>query len=489
MALAACVCSTWWGCDAGGRRARIEAASGEPLPSPVRPTGLMSLTARMPPHANPLVLEHRSLDGKPSRPWSLRKTLGVGAGLLLLGPLLVLGLVVYLVALLGKLDIANESDWPALWALLGALADRVWQSAASAPWYRWIEPIGWLLALPAVLLLYRSIGQSRLHFEDDEVRMVSGLPAWLDVGPWGSWSMPYKEITSVDLVNYRAGHSYGPRPLHMAALQFNNRVGKAARRLAVAPWHRLGEGMRPKLESTATWLGVSLGTWKSEQDQQTLQNAYNRMPLVLALRQRGVAVPVLAQGRGSGGDDLFENPRMKALILLAFALAPTYFAGAFLLREYWVVAPPFGFWIALGLCTGIASALWVRGAAPAHHASSLQPPDAPGSSTVLANQLIVSMLFGLSAMGAAMAGVPLVSQWLFPAEDAVFVVRKDSTLDPVEAARGLPSFLPEQSIDFWRSRKPGTQYTLLMRKLPWGYWQYGVDTFRPEIEAFECPTA
>ena len=440
-------------------------------------------------HASPLVLEYRGLDGKPIQPWSVRKTIWVVVGLLLLAAVFALGLVVFLVAVIGKLDLANESDWPPLWALLGKLADRAWQGVAGAPWYRWIEPIGGLLALPPVLLMQRSLGRRRLHIGDDEMRMVSGLPVWLEIGSWGSWTMPYKDIASVDLVNYRAGRTYGPRPLQRAALEFNNREGKANRRLLVAQWHRPGEGVRPQLESSATWLGMQLGTWKSQEDQQTLRRAYDALPLVAALRQRGVAVPALAQGKGAGGDDLFENPRMKVLILTAIALAPMYFAGAFLLREYWVVSPPSGFWAALGLISAVAGGLWLRGTAPDPHASpGLLPPHPPDSRAPLANQLIVSMLFGLSAAGAAIAGVPLVNQWLFAAADVVFMVRSDAVLEPVAAASGLPNFRPEQSIDFWISRKPGTQYTLHMRKLPWGYWQYGVDAFRPEIEAFEYPS-
>lgn len=439
-------------------------------------------------HARPLVLEYRALDGKPSQPWPLRKTVWVAVGLLLLAALLPLGVVVYVVIVAGKLDLAIASNWPLLWKLLGTLADAALHRIAEAPGYTWIEPIGWLLALPVVLLIQFAPSRQRLHIGDDAVRLVRGLPTWLDTGSWGSWTMPYKDIASVDLVNYRAGSSYGPRPLHRAALQFNSREGKVVRRLPVVPWYRPDEGVRPKLESTATWLGLSLGTWNSEQDRQTLQNAYDTLPLVMALRQRGVAVPALAQGKGSGGDDLFENPRMKALILTALALAPAYFAGAFLLREYWIDSPPIGLWAVLGLCIAMASAVWMRGAASGRRAwPGEQPPTMPDPRGALANQLIVSALFGLSATGAAVAGIPFVNQWLFPAEDVIFVLRPGATLEPVVAAGGLPTFRPEQSIDFWVSRKPGTQYTLRMRRLPWGYWQYGVDAFMPEIEAFEYP--
>ena len=443
----------------------------------------------MSPRTGTLVLEYRGPDGKPIQSWSARKAVAIGAGLLLLAVLIAVGNAVFLAAVIGNLDFANQSHWPALWALLGKLADRLWQVVAEAPWYRWIEPIVWALVLLAVPLVFRSMAQRRLLIGDDEVRLVSSLPPWLDKGAWGSWTLAYKDITSVDLVNYRAGRAYGPRPLQRAALQFNDQQGKAIRRLVVVPWHVPGEAVRPRLASTATWLGVQLGSWNSEEDQQTLGRAYDALPLVMGLRQRGVPVPALAQGIGAGGDDLFENPRMKVLILTAIALAPMYFAGAFLLREYWVVSPPSGFWAALGLISAVAGGLWLRGTAPDPHASpGLLPPHPPDSRAPLANQLIVSMLFGLSAAGAAIAGVPLVNQWLFAAADVVFMVRSDAVLEPVAAASGLPHFRPEQSIDFWISRKPGTQYTLHMRKLPWGYWQYGVDAFRPEIEAFEYPS-
>lgn len=464
----------------------MEAIQAEPVPyCPSASQGRLVLTTCMSPHASQLVLEYRGPDGKPDQPWSVRRTVRVGAGLLLLAALIALGITVFMIAVIGQLDLANENDWPALQVFLGKLADRIWQGAAEAPWYRWIEPIGWALALPAVLTLYRSMAQRRLYLCDDGLRIASGLPAWLDVGAWGSWALPYKDIASIDLVNYRAGRNYGPRPLQRATLQFNNRDGKAIRRLAVMPWHRPGDGVRPKVESSATWLGVQLGSWKSEEDQQTLRRAYDALPLIVGLRQRGVAVPALAKGIGAGGDDLFENPRMKALILTALALAPAYFAGALLLREYWVVTPPIGCWAALGLFAAIAGAIWMRGAAPAPPAvSAARPLHSPSP---WANPLIVSMLFGLSAASAAFAAVPLVSQWLFAAEDAVFVLRPGAVLEPVASAGGLPSFRPAQSIDFWISRKPGSQYTLQMRRLPWGYWQYGVDAFRPEIEAFEYP--
>jgi hypothetical protein len=428
-------------------------------------------------HASPLVLEYRGLDGKPMPAWSARKTIGVAAGTLLLCALIPLGAAVYMAAVLGKIDLASANEWPRLWALLGTLADAAWKGMAAAPWTSWVEPIGWLLALPAVLLMFRAQRQRRLHIGDDALRLVSGLPSWLDKGPWGRWTLPYNAIASVDLVNYRAGRGGGPRPLQRAALQFTDHEGKALRRLQLAAWYWPDEPQRPKLESSANWLGLQVGTWKSEQDQQTLARAYDALPLVLALRQRGVPVPALAQGRGASGDDLFENPRMKLLILSAFALAPIYFAGAFLLREYWVASPPIGFWLALGLIAALAGGGWMRGAA--RHS--------PDSGAAWANRWIVSMLFGLSVVGAAIAAVPLFNQWLFPAEDAVFSVRSDAVLEPVVAAAGWPTFRPAQSIDFWASRKPGTHYTLRVRKLPWGHWQYGVDAFRPEIEAFEHP--
>lgn len=451
----------------------------------------------MPQHASPLVLEYRSLDGKPMQPWSARKTVCVAIGALLLCALIPLGVAVYLATVMGKFDLADASDWPRLWALLGRLADAMWQGMAAASWTRWIEPIGWLLALPAVPLLLRAQRQRRLHIGEHELHLTSGLPRWLDKGSWGSWTLPYKTIASVDLVGYRTGRSYGPRPLQMAALQFYDHAGIVLRRLQLAPWHRLDEPMRPRLESSATWLGVQLGTWSSEQDQQTLARAYDALPLVQALRQRGLAVPALAQGKGSAGDDLFENPRMKTLILLAFAMAPIYFAGAFLLREYWVVSPPVGLWLAIGLLAAIAGGLWMRGTAQDPRAMlgllPVQPDDSAAArhssdrGAAMASQLIVSMLFGLSTVGAAIPAVPFVNQWLFAAEDVVFVVRPGAALEPFMPTNDLPSFRPAQSVDFWISRKPGTHYTLRMRKLPWGYWQYGVDAFRTEIEAFEDP--
>lgn len=448
----------------------------------------------MSPQASPPVLEFRSLDGEPVRPWSVRKTFGVVLGWFLLGAGVLFGALVYLAAVFGKVELANPDEWPRLWDLLEKLADAGWHGVAAAHWTSWIEPLIGLVAVPILLQLLLAQRRRRLHIGDVELRLVSGLPSWLDKGAWGSWTMAYSDIGVVDLVNYRAGRAYGPRPLQTVALEFKNDKGQVLRRLQVAPWYWPDEPARPKLESNTTWLGLQVGTWNSSQDQHMLTQAYEDLPLVQSLRQRGVRVPLLASGRGADGDNLFENPRMKAVIVAALALAPVYFAGAFLLREYWVVSPPAGFWLALGLFAAVAGGLWMRGQA----ADDLWPPQLPGSTAarsaptsraILANQLIVSMLFGLSATGAAMAGVPLVNQWLFPAEDAVFVVRDDATLEPAEAARGLPSFRSKQSTDFWSSRKPGTQYTLLMRKLPWGYWQYGVDAFRPEIEAFEYPAA
>lgn len=439
----------------------------------------------MSPRTGTLALEYCGPDGKPIQSWSARKAVAIGAGLLLLAVLIAVGIVVFLAAVIGNLDFANQSHWPALWALLGKLADRLWQVVAEAPWYRWIEPIVWALVLPAVPLVFRSMAQRRLLVGDDEVRLVSGLPPWLDKGAWGSWTLAYKDITSVDLVNYRAGRAYGPRPLQRAALQFNDQQGKAIRRVVVVPWHVPGGAVRPRLASTATWLGVQLGSWNSEEDQQTLGRAYDALPLVMGLRQRGVRVPALAQGIGAGGDDLFENPRMKVLILTSLALAPAYFAGAILLREYWVVAPAFGFWAALGVLAAVAGLAWMRGAAPPLRARPA--PRSPSSLELWTNPLIVSMLFGLSATGAAIAAVPLVNQWLFAVEDAVYVIRPGAVLEPVVSPNTLPSFRPAQSIDFWNSRKLGAQYTLQMRRLPWGYWQYGVEAFRPEIEAFEDP--
>jgi hypothetical protein len=358
---------------------------------------------------------------------------------------------------------------------------------AAAAWTSWIEPIGWLLALACLPMPLHLQGRSRLHIDEHRLRFVSGFPAWLDKGAWRSWTLAFSDVARVDLVGPGGGRAYGPQPLLQVALQFVGHDGRPLHRLRLAQWHLAGEAVRPRLKSSTTWLGVQLGTWASDEDKRSLARAYDALPVVQGLRRRGIAAPAWGDARGTPGDDLFDNPSMKALILLSFALAPLYFVGAFLLREYWVVAPPWEFWLLLGLIAALSGALWMRGARSSPDTVSHRSPPPMDARAVAANQTIVAGLFGLAVVGAAMAALPLVDQWLFPAADVVYVVRPDATLEPVVAADGLPTFRPRQSIDFWASRKPGAHYTLRMRKLPWGYWQYGVDAFRPEIEAFEDP--
>ena len=63
--------------------------------------------------------------------------------------------------------------------------------------------------------------------------------------------------------------------------------------------------------------------------------------------------------------------------------------------------------------------------------------------------------------------------------------RAAELLERVHAEGAAPSFKPSESFDFWISRKQGALYTLQMRQLPLGYWQYGVELFRSEIDLFE----
>lgn len=363
--------------------------------------------------------------------------------------------------------------------------DRI-TSASLRDYVTRLAPLGLLAVQWSILSLPQ---RQRLIFGTSTLSLDRGLPRWLAIGPISSlrgWSMPYAAITSVRL------EAIGPQvgvlsPEQSVSLLIDRTEGESPRRLDLSHWFHPGDPPRKRKQSTTSGFEqIRNGQWSSEEDQKILQQIFDKLPLVHELRSRGVALPDFEQrALASSQEDIWGDIRLRQLVIGFFVSGLVFLLSPMLLQEYWVVAPPFWIWPSIGVASVIFAFLWARHPTPAGKRQASLPARraaVPKTGT----RVVLALLFGLSAGAAAYPGLMWLNCLAGRTEDVRYYLDERRMLVPAGTSMNadLPAFSPQQSIAFWASRQPGSEFTLQMRKGLFGRWQYGVELIRAEIEAF-----
>jgi hypothetical protein len=189
-----------------------------------------------------------------------------------------------------------------------------------------------LLTLPFILVLASRLMQKfRLFIDDERIGVKSNLPL---IAKWIDWSLPLSDFNQ-GIVRFTvlAWVSRGSLPL----VAFNWRSIWRRHVVRVSEWEQLdsyGEPVRPVGE-TSSFFQVPKGffSWSQPKSPEVLQKQFESVPLIQALRQRGVNVPPLsAITRQAFGADLFSNKRLKqgvySMIAVSFAATALHFFAA-----------------------------------------------------------------------------------------------------------------------------------------------------------------
>ena len=382
------------------------------------------------------------------------------------------------------------------WQLWGSFASEpafaekwkklTWQSLATAlTKHDGLPLMQLLISIIAPALLYwgqRRLRGSSLILSNSQLTHHSGLPPWLGNLMKQNWSLSLDDLRSGRLAFTLSGPARANASLALYALSWKAVPGKIAfnaltrqQQLAPASWFLPNQKAREPIGLPTEHLWFSLNPWATPEGQAALQSAFDRLPMVAALRAQGVPVPAFPTAKGmstGGGVDLMAYPRMKAVVLGFFGLLVSAGLAYHLLRhQHYFDSPPFWAWAAFGACCTLGVWQWL---------AAEQVPDEP---SLKPTQGLVAVLFGVAAALLAPSGLLGLNQLTNPAK-TIFVTVKVSPLLLQPDEPGVPAFTPAQALEFWASQSTAPARQIAVRKGLFGTWQYDSEPLEEEVHAF-----
>ncbi|MDQ3058872.1 MAG: hypothetical protein M3R45_05035 [Pseudomonadota bacterium] len=320
---------------------------------------------------------------------------------------------------------------------------------------------------------------SRLFLDGSTLRHRSGLPLWLGNLLGQNWALSLDDFRSGRLVFTPSSLAQGYSPLARYALRWKDAQGKIHGLLVPVSWFLPGQAAREpiKMPQGLLWHTSPLNPLSSPKVQAVLQDAFDQLPLVAALRAQGVALPALSSfkpaGLGENGFDLMTYPRMKAVVLGFFGLlVGAALAYHFMRHQHYFDNPPLGAWVAFGACCALATWAWLAA-----------EQQAPGEPSLKPTQCVLALLPGLAAALLAPSALLALNLALTPAQSVAVTVRHAPLrLQPEDAS--IPAFAPQQALDFWASLPAGTRRQMTVRQGLFGTWQYDSEPLQEEVYAF-----
>lgn len=329
---------------------------------------------------------------------------------------------------------------------------------------------------------------NRLYLSHATLRQRSGLPLWLGNLLRQNWTLSLDEFRSgravFTLTNQiqQAGLAQAPSPLAMHVLRWKAANATMPRimpppQLLPASWFLIGQEARKPLKAPPLNWRHSLNPWATPEGQAALQNAFDQLPLVAALRMQGVPLPPVSNARlfglGEGGLDLMAYPRMKAVVLGFFGLLTSAaLAFHFTRHQHYFEPPPLLVWVAVGACCALVAWGW--------QAAEQQ---APGEPSLKPTQGILAALLGVGAAFFAPFALLGASQAFTAAQDiSVTVSHFPLQLQPED--KRIPAFSPEVALEFWSSLPANTRRQMTVHQGLFDTWQYDSAPLQDEVEAF-----
>lgn len=359
----------------------------------------------------------------------------------------------------------------------GSFAARLLLNARQASMLTWFVLGAAFLLLLAEIAGRRVARRRRLVFSPDTLSFVSGLPPWLNFGAWRSWSLAYGSIDGVSIESQVIGK--GSRdPLALAELRLRGSGISAIRPLSLAHWFRPGELPRTRLKSdTSEFALIRRGRWSSESDKNLLEQRFDGLPVVVALRAHGVLIPPFSSGKPVVADiDLLADGRMKAVFVAFFACITLSFVGLLTAPEVWVLVPSAMIWVGLDFAGALAAFVWMRRAPASAETAGIAPAQ------LSQGRAVVAFLFGISAGFAAYPALLWLGFLLLPQQELRYQVSARHRLEPVQLGIDAPSLPLPESEAFAASHPPGSEIHLPMRRGLFGLWQYDDAVIRERIK-------
>lgn len=342
----------------------------------------------------------------------------------------------------------------------------------------YVKPVAFLVLFLLLTGVYIWIQRThkkgaRIYLDDDTVRYESGLP-W--IGRWMDWTWNLEEIRLKKFAVQAVNLPFHAQPLRMYRLSWGQFVNKQMRPYV---WRLPGQ---PKAPTAKPESFLGLVRWNSPGNTALLQQQFDALPLIAALKERGISLPPIStKAHPYPGTDLMAQPRMKIAVWSLFGAMVGAIALFHIARhQHYFDAPSIHVWIGMGLlaCIAMLAWLWSEQAATADST-------AKGRIEARASQVIVASLFATSA-GLCMPSVPLVlSAIAKPPQEVAFTVQHAPLVLRAKAGNGIPDFAPTQALDYWASLAAGETVVLPIRQGFAGWWwQFDSSALSDKLEAF-----
>jgi hypothetical protein len=278
--------------------------------------------------------------------FGLKNVREIGRFLLVLVSFLYLGIAVFLAYLF---QLAQPDT-----------AQLIWSKYVESPIIKQVQIAGsvlfLLLFIPLIFYASQLQWNIRIRVDDESIRFESKLPF---LAKWIDWSFPLTDFNG-GVVRFTVVPLVTRGSLPLIAFTWGSYWRRHVVR--VSDWEQLGtygEPVKPVGE-TSRFFQVPKGffSWPQRKSPEILQKQFESIPLINALRRRGVDVPPLnAINRSSFGTDLFTNTRLKhgvyAMVGVSFAATAAHFFAA---HDYLIGRPP---WSVISVFSvTCAAAIW-----------------------------------------------------------------------------------------------------------------------------------
>jgi xanthosine utilization system XapX-like protein len=341
-------------------------------------------------------------------------------------------------------------------------------------------PEGWFKGILAPLIgIVVLWGQSkyqkhaRLILNDETIRFSSGVPVFRQ---WLDWSMELADVRSKKIALDVIGSPIGAQPMRMYRLSWGATIFKQIR---PSVWHLPNQtdvdAVRPK-----SYIG--LVRWGTPENIAILQQQFKQLPLIHALKSRGIEFPALTgKLQQFSGTDLMAHPRMKTVVIGFFSTLIAAGALYHLMRhQHYFTAPPVIAWVAIGVLAGICMLTWLWLEQPFSVAN-----DRKKMLEFRATQVLMACLFAF-AVGLCAPSLPLaLSSLVKSSQEISFTLQKSPLLLRAQPGSGVPEFSPRQALDYWASLPNGEAVTLPVRQGFAGWWwQFDSSVLSDKLDAF-----
>jgi uncharacterized RDD family membrane protein YckC len=305
---------------------------------------------------------------------------------------------------------------------------------------------------------------------------VSGVPV---LGQWLDWTLDLNAIRRNNVTLKVMGAPLGAYPLHIYRLSWGDAGFFQIRQVRPSAWQLPNQPKADVIQPKST---LGFVRWGSPENLALLQTHFDQLPLVHALRERGVAVATLTGKQQHAGFDLMAYPRFKMAVIgsLAAFLAALALFHAMLNQQYFV-QPDWTVWLAVGAVVAAPVFSWLR--------REQLGKDAFGGTVksleFSATQLFLACLAGAGTAACAVS-VPLALTTLAqPAREVAFVLQKSPLRLLAPASLGVPDVQPAQALDYWASLRNGDVVTLPIRDGLGGlWWQFDSSVLSDALDKF-----